>query len=64
MGLNHAAATSSPQGYKTFFFSRTESRSQTLQLEARGKKSIVYGQYGRRTKKVNLKVPLDARCVD
>ena len=27
---------------------RTETRSQTFQLEARGTKSIVYGQYGRR----------------
>ena len=42
MDLNYTAAILSSEGSKTF------------QLEARGKKSIVYWQYGRRVKKAHL----------
>ena len=43
MDLNHTAAMLSP-GLKTLVFP-TETRSQAFQLEVRGTKSIVYGQY-------------------
>ena len=49
-GLNHTAVMLSPEGSKTFVFTQCI-RSKTFQLEARGPKSIVYGQYGRRAKK-------------
>ena len=49
--FSHTAAMLSPKGLK-LLFSPTEIRSQTFQLEARGTKSIVYGQYGRRANKV------------
>ena len=38
--------------WKTLFL-RTETPSQTFQLEVRGKNSIVYGQYGRRANKAH-----------
>ena len=46
VGLNHMAAMLSPEGLKT--------PSQTFQLEARGKKSIIYGQYGHHMNKAHL----------
>ena len=45
MNLNHTVAMLSPSGLKAFVL-RTETRSQKFQLEVRGMKSIVYGQYG------------------
>ena len=46
----------SPEGLK-LLFCPTETRSQTFQLEARGTKSIVYGQYGRRANKAHSEAP-------
>ena len=40
IGLNYTAAMFSPEGLKTFVFSHPNS----FPLEARGTKSIVYGQ--------------------
>ena len=53
MGLNQITAMLSPEGLKTFVCP-TENRSQTFQIEALGTKSIVYGQYGRRTNNIHL----------
>ena len=44
MGLNRTAGMLSPEGLKRLFFP-TETRSQTFQLQARGTKYTVYGQY-------------------
>ena len=42
----------SPEELKAFVLP-TETRSQTFQLDARGTKSIVYGQCGRRVNKAH-----------
>ena len=52
--INHTAAMLSPEGVKTFVFVHRNS-SQTFQLEARGTKTIVYGQCGRRANKAHSK---------
>ena len=53
MGLNHKAGLLSPEGLKTLVCS-TETRSHaTFQLEARGTKSNVYSQFGRRANKAH-----------
>ena len=44
-----------PKDWK-LLFCPTETRSRTFQLEARGTKSIVYGQYGSRANKAHFDI--------
>lgn len=52
IGLDHTVAILSPEGSKTFVFVH-QNLFPKFQLEVRGMKSIVYGQYGQNGNKAH-----------